>query len=120
VGGVREATDVADLVRENGRHHRPDAVDGLDRPVAGVARQAPALHALDHHQLPVVDAQEVPQGLHPGGVGTLAPYSTSGTRLWKPAAARPQVGPLEGGLLNAESLLERHARTELFGEGFPS
>jgi hypothetical protein len=41
VGGVREATDVADLVRENGRHHRPDAVDGLDRPVAGVTRQAP-------------------------------------------------------------------------------
>ena len=47
----------------------PDPGDGLDGLVAGVAGEALGDVALEHLDLAVVDLDQVPQRLHPQGVG---------------------------------------------------
>jgi hypothetical protein len=64
-----EPGDIADLCHEDRRHHRPDPVDRLHRPIADMAPQAPGDGVLDHGELAAVDLQEIAQRGDPDGIG---------------------------------------------------
>lgn len=69
VAGGGEAAHVVDLGHEHRAEHRAHPGDGLDRGEAGVAGQGGPHLGVGRGHLPVVDLDQVPQGLDPDGVG---------------------------------------------------
>jgi hypothetical protein len=64
-----ETADVADLGAEDGGHRAPDAVEGLGSLIALVGAQALVDQALEDRHLPVVELDQVADGLDADAVG---------------------------------------------------